>query len=201
MTRFELTPEPPNNRQKPRGTDGEQGELIFLQREDAEAGKSPIPDINSNDSWNKMKFDLKGKEWWRPKGELGENTNLWVLVRKGKEIRTRLDYLWAMEEKLLPWVEEVMDDPVGITGKDTPVAAVQWILNKTIPHQEIWQPSEGTPKEWTRWIMDSLEASEEWTTIQMVTHADSKYEKAKEQDIAADAPLQDVLYTLMGIAY
>ena len=197
---FELISEPPNNRQKPRVTDGEQRELDF-EREDAEVGKDPRSETDNNDSWNTMKFDTQGKVWWQPKGELGKNECLMVLVPEGITIKSRDQYLAFLQHKIEALVQEVMDDPIGMTGKETSVAAVQWILDKTIPHQVVWQPSAGTPKEWAHWILDSLEASDGWTTIKTVTHVDSDYEKAKEQDISHDAPLEEVLYTLMAIAY
>ena len=164
----------------------------------------PIPPTqaeNRREVPDNMKFDTRGKVWWQPKGELGENECLMVLVPEGITIKSRDQYLTFLQQKIEALVQELMDDPIGMTGKETPVAAVQWILNETIPHQVIWQPNAGTPKEWAQWIMDSLEASDGWTIIKTVTHADSEYEKVKEQDISHDAPLEEVLYTLMAIAY
>ena len=60
---FELIHEPPNNRQKSRETDGEQGEFKFVQREDTEADESPRSETEKDDSWNKKKYDMEGKVW------------------------------------------------------------------------------------------------------------------------------------------
>ena len=164
----------------------------------------PIPPTqaeNRREVPDNMKFDTRGMVWWQPKGELGENECLMVLVPEGITIKSRDQYLTFLQQKIEALVQEVMDDPIGMTGKETSVAAVQWILDKTIPHQVVWQPKCRDAKEWAQWILDSLEASDGWTIIKTVTHADSEYEKVKEQDISHDAPLEEVLYTLMAIAY
>lgn len=151
-----ILPDPPDDRQKSHITDGEQRELDFEQ-EDAETGESPITDDNDSMS---MTHRLKNYTWWIPKGVGEEIPSLWVPIRAGKTKVTQEDYWGGIHSKIEMLIEEVAEDPVGMTGLETPREAVQWLVRKTVgdaTNQDIWIEGKN-PGEWAWEVIDYIEA-------------------------------------------
>lgn len=202
---FELIPEPPNDRQKSHITDGEQRELDFEQ-EDAETGESPRSETDNDDSWNKKKYDMEGKVWWKPKGELGELDALWILVPDGVKIETQRQYLNYLGSRIRVLVDELAQDPEGYTGYKEVRRALESIVKKYI-EDKIPYPTEISehPTTWVETIMYYLEDSMQYFTLLGEATEERGYERVgkigkldkREQEMVERDDLAKVLVELM----
>ena len=202
---FELTHEPPNNRQKPRVDDG-QGVFKFTQRRDTTASKSSRSETEKDDSWNKKKYDMEGKVWWKPKGELGELDALWILVPDGVKIETQQQYLNYLGSRIQVLVDELAQDPEGYTGHKDVQRALESIVKRYV-EDKIPYPTEisAHPTTWVETIMYYLEDSMEYFTLLGEATEERGYERVgktgkldkREQEMVERDDLAKVLVELM----
>ena len=201
---FELT-EPPNNRQKPRVDDG-QGVFKFTQRRDTTASESSRSETEKDDSWNKKKYDMEGKVWWKPKGELGELDALWILVPDGVKIETQQQYLNYLGSRIQVLVDELAQDPEGYTGHKDVQRALESIVKRYV-EDKIPYPTEisAHPTTWVETIMYYLEDSMEYFTLLGEATEERGYERVgktgkldkREQEMVERDDLAKVLVELM----
>lgn len=195
----------PDDRQKSHITDGEQRELDFEQ-EDADTSESPRSETDNDDSWNKKKYDMEGKVWWKPKGELGELDALWILVPDGVKIETQRQYLNYLGSRIRVLVDELAQDPEGYTGYKDVRRALESIVKKYI-EDKIPYPTEISehPTTWVETIMYYLEDSMQYFTLLGEATEERGYERVgkigkldkREQEMVERDDLAKVLVELM----
>lgn len=197
----ELTPDPPNDRQKPR-VDNEQGELELVRRDDAESGGSSAEYTEKDSKQKKM-------VWWTPVSEVLDGTDwyLWVMLPADTETVTVDDYWGGICDRIEHLIEEVAKDPVGMTGYETPRQAVQWLAQQTVGDetlQHIWLEGDN-PRQWAFDIVTFIQegSGQAFHKIYMATDREVTYRKVTDREKEwTEDPREASLWTLLeGLMY